>query len=396
MNRQFLSAALTLSLFTSACGSDDETDQVAAATPGFAVATRSQVSGANDLAVVVGFTDDLATGELDLTNSIEVGGQGTMHGLDGTGEFYISRGEDLTLTKYRFAEGTLEIVDRLSLTQEVSILGVELMVFDGPDRAYLLLATEGKGFELNLESMEIVDRLDLTALLDPTQPTFMNSIGVTRGNETVAVTYATDASQETVSNESKIVFFDPTDGTLDIRDAPCGGLTYNMAASNGDLYFASDPWVAGINAIDPTRAPAPCLVRVAANSRDPDPNPIMLNDLTGGPTGGLIPVGDSSILVRVLDTDIFPLTDTATGFQAFGTPAWDTWSVDLTNPTSANLLDRSPVAGAILFFVIDGEVYENDTAADFSSTTFVRTTGPGAPENGLVAAGIPLSVVRLR
>ena len=169
-----------------------------------------------------------------------------------------------------------------------------------------------------------------------------------------------------------------------------------MMAANGDIYFSSDPWVAGIHAIDPSRAPEPCLVRLPAESREPDPHPIMMNDLTGDPTGGLVPFGESSILVRVLDTNSFPLSPATTGFQAFGSPNWTTWEIDLNQPTEARLTDRPPLAGAILYFAVEGEVYDNDTAADFSSTTLVRTTGPDAPAAGLTITGIPLSIVRLR
>ena len=382
------------------CGDEDARangttpDSVA---PRFAVATRLLVAGANDLTVVVGFTDDLASGELDLTATLEVGGAGDLWGVEGSGEFYVTRGEDLTLSKYRFEGGNPVVVDRLSFAQELSVLAGELMVFDGPDRGFLLQVTSGRGFEIDLESMDIVDRLDLSELLDPEQqPTFMNSIDVFRGREIVAVTYATNSVEETVSSVSRIVFFDPSTGTFEARRAPCGGLTYNMEASNGDIYFASDPWVAGIHAIDPTRAPPPCLVRLPADSREPDPDPVLLNDVTGAPTGGLIPSGGASMLVRVLDTERFPPSGDATGIQLFGTPGWDTWEVNLEPPFEARRVDRDPLAGALLYFVIDGEVYDNETAADFTSTTLVRTTGPGAPAPGLRIAGIPLSILRLR
>ena len=120
---------------------------------------------------------------------------------------------------------------------------------------------------------------------------------------------------------------------------------------------------------------------------------MMLNELTGAPTGGLIPSGGSSIYVRVLDPR--PPTN-ATGMELFGLASWATWEIDLSPLEAPRRIERNPVAGGISYFVVDGEAYENESAADFSSTTLIRTTGPGAPAEGLRTPGVPFSVVRLR
>ena len=395
-HRSLGSVLLVAALLNVGCSDSEGRDATPdPASPVYAVATRLFSGGGSEATIVVGFVFDLESGQLDLSNTVGVGSSGDMWAYEGAGEFYVARGEDLSLSKYRYEDGRPVFVDRVSLAQSLESLEGSTMVFDGPDRGYLLQMREGEGLEVNLDGMEVVRPLDLTALLDPEFPTFITTETI-RDGQVIASTYGTDPVQETVSDVSQILFFDPSSGTFETRPAPCGGLANTMQASSGDIYFASDPWVAGIHAIDPSRAPAPCLVRLPANSREPDPNPIRLNDLTGGTTGGLIPTGGSSMWVRVLDTERFPITQETTSFQLFVSPAWNTWRIDLERPEEALPVERAPLSGAILFFEVDGQVYDNDTASDLSSTTLVRTTGPGAPARGVRIAGVPLSVARIR
>lgn len=397
-----ITALLLASLLGVGSGCSDDDGAVAdtngaSGAPRFAVAVRLPMEGGSiEGSSFVAFTEDLDSGELDLGSALEVSGAGGLWGVSGTGEFYVTSTENLTLKKFRFEDGGPVEVGRLGLGRELPFLFGELMVFDGPDRAYLFALSSGAALEINVEEMVIAGSLDVTSLLDPAQPTFLSVNNVIRDDEYVTVTYAIDLVGEATSELSQIVFFEPATGAFDLRTAPCGGLTFAMEADNGDLFFSSDPFVAGIHAIDESRAPAPCVVRVPAGSRDPDPNVILLNDLTGGPTGGLIPRGGSSVWVRTLDTEAFPLMADTTAAQLFVTPGWQTWEVDLGQPEEARVFDRAPIAGGISFFGVDGVFYENDSTFDLGMTTIVRTTGSGAPAPGLSTRGVPFSVVRLR
>ena len=364
--------------------------------PRFAIAIRLLSGDTTDGSNFIGFTNDLDTGEIDLGSAFEVPGAGGLWGVNGTGEFYLTSTENLTLTKYRIEDGSPVEVGRLGLSRALPFLFGELMVFDGPGRAYLFALSSGVALEIDVEEMVIVGSLDVASMLDPAQPTFLSVNNVVRDDEYITVTYAIDLTEETASELSQIVFFQPSTGTFELRTAPCGGLTFAMEADNGDLFFTSDTFVAAVHAIDESRAPAPCVVRVPAGSREPDPNVIRLNDLTGGPTGGFVPRGGSSVWVRVLDTQTLPLTEDTTAAQLFLSPAWRTWEVDLNQSGPARPFDRALVAGAISFFGVDGVFYENDSARDLGSTTMVRTTGPGAPAPAVSTSGVPFSVVRLR
>ena len=364
--------------------------------PRFAVALRLQTGGGVNQQVVVGFTDDLGSGELDVSEVLEVGGRGNLWGVDGAGEFYVTRGESLDVEKYRFENGELVRVGIVRPAGRISGFLGERMVFDGPNRGFLFQVSTGEGVEIDLSSMEIVDSVDLSPLLDPEGlPTFLGLKDFHRGDELVGITYATDLIQGVVSPVSQIFFFDPATSTFDVRAAPCGGLTWGMEASNGDLFFSTDPLVAAVHAVDES-APAPCLVRLPADSREPDPNTLPLNDFTTGPTGGLVPTSESSFLVRVLDIESNPLTDDTNPVELLIQARWNTWEIDLAEPENAQRIEREPAAGQIGFFEIDGVTYENVASDDQASTILVRTTGPGAPAPGLSTVGVPIGIVRLR
>lgn len=384
-----------------ATGCSEETSEGTTTDPEFAVGlTVFGTDLAEQSTTFVAFVDSLETGEVDLRNALEVGSAGGVWGVTGSGEFYVTNGEDLTLVKYRAEDGQLAQVGRVGLSREIDspLLGIpnaEFLVFDGPSRGFLIVPQSGVVVELDLDAMEIVGSLDAAALRDPVLPTFLG-FGVFRDGIYVFPTVATDQVRETVSELSQLVFFDPSTGTFEARESPCGGLGVTMLADNNDLYFSTDPWIASIHALDETRAPTPCVVRVPAGSRDPDPNVISLNDVTGEPTGGLVPRGDTSVYVRALDTTAFPVSPELLAVQLFGSPAWTTWEVDLARPEEARRVERALVAGGISIFEVDGVFYENESALDFSSTTLVRTTGTDSPAPALTSPGVPFAVLRLR
>ena len=101
--------------------------------------------------------------------------------------------------------------------------------------------------------------------------------------------------------------------------------------------------------------------------------------------------------VMVFDTSEAPLTADRTGRELYASRAWDTRRIDLTNPVSLESIERASVAGGIKFFEVDGEVYENDSAANFSETTLVRTTTDAVSlVPGLRVPGVPFGLVRVR
>ncbi len=389
-----LSPFIALAVAASGCGDDDSQS---GSEPVFAVGLS--VFGENladGPTTFIALVDDLAEGQADLGNAIETPGAGNLWGVSGSGEFYLTNGIDLTLTKYRIEDGRAVQAGRLGLSGVLSsALFGEVLIFDGPSRGHLVVPLSGVVVEIDLDAMEIVTSRDATSLRDPTQPTRVG-VGVYSDGLYVFPTVATDEVQETVSAISQLVFFDPSTGTFEVRESPCGGLGYTMEGENGDLYFSTGPWTASVHALDESRAPEPCIVRVPRGTREPDPNVIRLNGITGLPTGGLIPRGGSSAYVRTLNTTAIPLTSDLLAAQLLGSPGWNTWEINLDRPDEASVTERELVVGGISIFEVDGVFYENDSAPDFSSTTLVRSTGADAPAEALSTPGIPFAVVRLQ
>ena len=381
------------------CGGDDESNAEPRPTPRYAVATTVIGTSTSDVTAYLAFVETLDEGQVDIAAAFELPGGAKVWGVKGSGEFYVTRPEDLSITKYGLgSDGQPEELGRLGLLGiGVGNLVDEVMAFGGPSRGYLFDLVSARAVELDLDLMEIVGTRDISSWLDATQPTHMGfaPFSIERDGELVGVIYGGDVEQASMSDVSQIVYLEPTTGEFELFEAPCGGLTYGIKLSNGDIVFSADPWVAGLHAIDASRAPEPCLIRIPAGSRAPDTEVLRLNELTGKPTGGLIPAGPDTAYLRVLDTDAMPITEETTAYVLYGVPAWQTWEIDLTD-YSVEQLERDPLGGAIVYFNVGEGVFENVSSADFSATTLYRTTGPGAPSAGVEIPGIPQSLVELR
>ncbi|MEM9191161.1 MAG: hypothetical protein AAGF12_18405 [Myxococcota bacterium] len=398
-----VTSLLTITALSTAACQDDagpDPNAIDPSTPTYAVGLRVFDADFSGETGFVGFTEDLTGGALSLDDALEVPGGGQVWGLAGAGEFYVTATERGTMTKYRFAQGQLRQLGRVSFAGEgITRFLDSFVIFDGPDRGYLFDLPSLQAVEVDLETMEIGTLVDLSSLADATLPTFI-SYGRFLPHDTglVAASYATDLMEQTVSPTSNIVFFDPSTGALEVLEAPCGGLLYGAEMSGGDLLFAADPFVAAIHDMAADRAPAPCMVRVSGSTREVVGEPVLLNDLTQAPTGGLIPTDGESFLVRVLDRTRLPEGPLAP-LEIYGLPAWNTWSLassPAAGATRATELVREAVPGGIAFFIVDDAVYENSSTLDFGQTTLSRANASGPPTAGLSTPGLPFNILRLR
>lgn len=348
----------------------------------------------------IALVDSLDEGTASLGDALELPGGGSLWGVSGSGDVYVVSAEELTVTKYQLTKsGKLLEVDRLGLGGiGITAVLAEAIAFDGLERGFLFDLGSAQAVELDLSLMEIVGTTDLSdLLLDSVDGTFLGEGGFRwHGDKLVGVVYGSSSTFDTVAATSKVGFFDPADSRLEVVEAPCGGLMYSVDAPNGDRYFSSDPWVAGVHALDMANAPAPCLARLPAGSDTFDPNPVELNAVTGGVTGGLVPGSDGYAYVRVLDEEVFPLTSETHYLEPFSAPAWRTVRIELSNPEHAEPMDRPHIAGGIKFAEAGGHVYQNESSQDFGATTLVRMTGDDAPRPGLEVPGVPWNVVRIR
>lgn len=75
-------------------------------------------------------------------------------------------------------------------------------------------------------------------------------------------------------------------------------------------------------------------------------------------------------------------------------PAWHWWRLNLDTKMAAPTTLAPGSAGATEF-VIDGAVYTSISKEDFSETTLVEMTAPGAPKIGLSVKGYVHAGIRL-
>jgi hypothetical protein len=368
--------------------------------PLYAINVRTYGTDFGDPISYIALASDLESGEVSLADALEIPGASSMWGIPESGELFLVSAENQTVTKYRLAAaGGLQPAGRLGLSGAgVTALVTEAIAFDGPTRGFLFDVGSAQALELDLGAMEITGSHDLSGMLIETaELTFLAEGGFhARGDHLIGAAYGSTAAFDGVARVSKVGFFDLSDGSIEVVEVPCGGLLYSFEAESGDWYFSTDPWVAGIHALDGARAPAPCMVRLPAGSRTFDPAIVALNDVTGGVTGGLIPGSNGTAYVRVLDQDVFPLTIGTDYLAPFSVSAWTTWRINLLHPASAVRVDRPHIAGGIKFATVDEQVYQNESSADFASTTLVRTTGEDAPAPGLVVPGVPWNILRVR
>lgn len=372
----------------------------------YAIMTQVFDPALTDAMSYVLFSESLDTGEeLSLDRSIEVAGRSWLYAPDTSGTFYVAAGEEFALIKYEIDSfGSVKEVDRVSFasTGGTAFNGSQL-IFPDAQHAWMVDLSSGQILEILLSSpMQLGRSVDATSLQDPDIQRFPTTYVTVlpqrrRGDVFIGVTYGFSYEGDSFSEVSKIVLFDTNTGELQSVPAPCGGLSYSMVATDGSIYFLTDPLLAAVHAIDASRAPAPCIARLPPDSFVPDPDPIALTELTGGrPVGGVVPGNGDIAYVRVLNEDLAPITPYATGLGLYGEAAWETWQLDLATLAPAQPLGGAPLAGGITFFEVDGDVYENQSDDGFGATTLFKTTGPAAFEAALRMPGVPFAVQRIR
>ncbi|MEM6927433.1 MAG: hypothetical protein AAF602_10910, partial [Myxococcota bacterium] len=328
-------------------------------------------------------------------DSLEVAGGAQVWGVPGSGIIFVTQHETATITKFGFVDGELTELGRVGLSGVgVNLFLEEQLVFDGPGHGYLFDMLSAQIIELDLDAMEIQSTTDIGDLLDDSLPTFIYRFQPRADGRLTTVTYAVDFEEDLVGDTSWILVFDPATGDLERYAPPCGGLMYAAESASGDWVYMSGPFVAGVHLLDSARSPEPCMVRLPAGSDQPQSEPQTPSEITGEPTGGLVPIGDGQVYVRSLDAS-YPITKTTTGIELYTVPTWRTWRVDLDAPSAATALDLPPRIGGIVF-LSDGEAYyENDTAVNLSSSTLVRATADGDATGGLLVPGTPFSLARM-
>ncbi|MET0389983.1 MAG: hypothetical protein ABW321_28680 [Polyangiales bacterium] len=365
--------------------------------PLYAVSSNSYSAGFTGETSQLWLVDELSDRTLAPEDATELAGGATLWGIPGSGFLYVISGEDLSLTKYELEGGELKEVDRLGLSsQGISTLIGENLVFDGPKRAFLFELQSAQALIIDLEAMQITGSIDLSDTAVDERSVLAGPGFRKHGDHWVNTVYGTSATYDRVAQESKLLVLDPKAGTVAVKDAPCGGLGFSVAAPNGDLYFASDPFVGAVHSLDESAAPAPCLARLPHDSDELDAETVALNDVTGGVTGGVVGGPDGSAFLRVLDEAAYSPEEGAGAIELYTAAAWQTWRIELADPSNASQVERALQTGNIKVFEVNDLTYENESTADLVNTRLVPTSKDASEAAALEMPGVTWGVVRLR
>jgi hypothetical protein len=399
---------LSLAALPLSCGGGEETPGESAPLVGDPerplYAIGSSLYSAEGPSSFVAFVDGLGEGaQVDYEKVLELPGYGRIWGVDGKGAFYIARNEDASVTKYEVIEGRLEErqtikLDAYGIRSFVVEAGVRID-FLSDTKAYLFDGATLKAIVWDPSTMAITGEIDLSELANtPWLTTFGFSETLLRGDQLVMFVTYEDFTQQRAASDLRVALIDTrTDAVTILRDERCAAL-YATRAGSGDIYFSSDGRAASYRRIDEAAAPAPCLLRLRAGEDALDPDfHVELSALTdGSPTAGIVPSRGEAAYVVALDEEVQPVEKGAGAFALYQARAWRWWRIELGSTEPGTRLEGTePNAGGLVFLPVDGDVYTNESAPDYSESTLLRVTEDGF-ERGLVVRGTPVGIVRVQ
>jgi hypothetical protein len=337
----------------------------------------------------------------DLRNSVEIPDASYMFGVDGEPYLYVFNSSS-ELIRYELGRrGELEEGPTLSfLSSGVTAGASERSVFFvSEDKAYLLDDVSLQAVVFNPSTMLITSKIDLGELQKAGWTAYFDYRPKLRdGKLVVAAFYFDDTFSVSLPETSVAIIDTATDAVQLGHDTRCGGFSTSVLAENGDLYFASDPYVGAIERVSGQGAgPGGCLLRMRAGEDGFDPEYYAeVAALAPGFGGGLVRGFGSSAYVSVYDEQLRPLAQNTSALDLYGHAAWRFWRIELGSDAAATEVDLAPGAGTLRAFSVDGVTYATAASEDYATTTLVNMSGAEEPTSGLRVPGNVAGVVRVR
>ena len=406
--RWALCATILLASALVGCGANDSADGSPAPNRGDEAlyAISSNTYNADIITGFVALANSLdASVSLDYSQALEIGGGGAIYGVPGTGTFFTSSGESPTLTRFtvdsdnRFTEGPTISFANLGFTY--SWVAAGQVTFLAEDKAYLFFPDTATLVVWNPSAMTVDGAIDLQSLLRPGWELRPATTSRVRDGEVfIGTGWGTfGADQATYPGVALAVVDSASDEVLSVtEDERCGDITASTVASDGTLYFACTNVSALNHFIVPDSAPEPCLLRVNPGERRFDPDfYVPLADAIGSRVaGGLVQGPGDLVYVKAVDESLIDLDTVEAVRDIFPKAVWRWWALDLETREATMVTNLAPGAGSINTVEVDDSVLTVVEEEDFSETTLVAMTSPGAPTPAVRVLGASPSVVRLR
>jgi hypothetical protein len=342
----------------------------------------------------------LASGTADDSRAIPIADTVSLFGVESSGSVWATTAMTPEITRYDLAaDGTLKPAGVLSFANfgVGATYSTRSLIFIAPDKAYFLDDTTLQAITFDPSGMTTGKAIDLGALKQTGYLTnFSYNIPVRGTQIVIPALYYNSSYSRTIAQTSLALLETSDDSVTTISDSRCGVFS-TVAEKNGDLYFGTDTYAVAIHRIAPAAAPDGCLLRMKAGANVFDPDFLVaISSLTGGqPGGAAVPADGDSLWVRAFDERLAMVTPVTSALTLLAAPAWRWWKVDPKSSTAAQS-PFAPGAGEVKYFTVEGHAWAGNPNQDYTTSTLLDMTSPGAPIAGVVVKGQPSGIVKLR
>jgi hypothetical protein len=329
------------------------------------------VFGPDTTTTYVSVLDSLDVSSIDLDKAREFPGDADIATYDG--KLFVSDAEAPTV--HRFG-----VSDDGELTDEGTIsfasLGLESVTlrdnaFISPTKAYL---GDGGGYAIwNPRSMEITGEIEVPALEAERDGMILDgSPGVVRGDRLYKTFYWEDWMTYTFSTEQYIATYDTeNDALIDmVAEERCPNLGAIAQKDEDDnLYFSN--WFYNVPGTLMKDAPHSCALRIPKGSDTVDPDwTLRFDEVTGGHEGAQLSyISKGQAVFAAFHEEDFTITEETEPYDIPASVNWETWAVDLKDPSSAKPIDgMDRMVADQTVFTLDGRSFVLAPGADWETT----------------------------
>jgi hypothetical protein len=385
-----------------------DTSNTGSGGPAYAFQTRVISPDLSMITDYIKFTDSLGSeAKIDESKTIEVMSTGSIaYDSSAPGEFFLEENGSGQVVKYTFGpDGRAVEAGRISFAgYGVTTLESSAFFAVSSTKAYLFDGTTFQFFAWDPSTMTILSNADVSKLFNNMENGKSYFINRERhlkwmGKKLVSTYWYRDPSLATSVSRSGVLVIDTETDTLTVVEHPtCGGFWNSMIGPDGYLYVASSNlqaafYFTGVGT-------ASCFVRFdpVMGAFDTTYN-VDISTLVGKPAGAIVASTGKSAYVWGLNEALIP--DGASKdvpAQVIASQAFEAYRIDdVTNPTTATLVDMLPTSYPIFVSSLDERVYFSNAEVKGSghqTTLMDATTDP--PTAGLVTEGIIFAVIHVQ
>jgi hypothetical protein len=366
------------------------------AAPVYAITTQV-LDGEVSTSYVV-LTDSMASGDLSPEGGIEIAGRALGVGPNEGGALFVASGPEIT--RYDLQDN-----GQLKKGATVSFIPAGLtnigeyqgqFQFVSEEKAYFFDGSTGKIVVWNPQEMTYSESISLSELVHADETLTFGGVPIVMGDKIVAFPGWRSSDNTKIISRAAVVTLDTKTDTVEIvTDDTCGYARDGVLTDDGVIYMATEAYGAAVYELNPSNAPAPCLLRFDTKADEFDDSfYVDITTLFDGEVGGTLLTGpDNQPYLLTLDSELY---DGAAHPRVLASsPVWNWAKLTVGDTPSVELLDGVTTTGSILPSLLGDEIYlpllEGREATHFS---LFGANGP--QEAGTSIIGTSFSSVKLK